>query len=87
MLRIATLIRADRETVLELQGRLAGPWVELLARECQRHGPGAGPLELDLEQVEYVDRPGRQLLQELERAGVTLKGLAPMIRDSLEEET
>ena len=87
MLRIVSTIRADRATVLELQGQIAGPWVALLAEECRRHDHGAGPLELDLDQVEYVDPSGRQLLQQLAKAGVTLKALAPMIRDSLEEES
>lgn len=75
MLRISAR-QHDSTTVLELQGRLAGPWVAELARVWSERSPG-GPQDtvvVDLADVTYVDEQGQDLLIALCRAGATLTG-------------
>lgn len=56
-----------------LCGRLAGPWVNEL-RSCWRQARDQAPHArafLDLNDVTYIDAPGRELLREMQRAGAT----------------
>ena len=75
MLRITT--RHDRSTVvLQLEGRLRGPWVEEL-RECwrrTREAAGRARIRLELVDVPVVDAAGEALLGQMHRAGVELLG-------------
>lgn len=68
MLRITT---HDTDTCLtmQLEGRLAGPWVAVL-RTCwerQLARPGGQPIRIDLRAVTFVDAAGRAMLKEMTR--------------------
>ncbi len=56
MLKITTLLNAE-STVLRLEGRLAGPWVQELERcwDSTVGTPTHSPLSVDLSAVTYVD--------------------------------
>lgn len=73
MLKI-TVHTENHSTTLQLEGRLAGPWVEELERswtsivkERDKH-----PLRVDLSSVTYVDQKGKNLLKRLHREGAGL---------------
>ena len=73
MLKITTLMNAE-STVLRLEGRLAGPWVQELER-CWDSTLGTTanhPLSVDLSAVAYVDSDGKDLLKKIHRQGAKL---------------
>jgi anti-anti-sigma regulatory factor len=73
MLKITTLLNAE-STVLRLEGRLAGPWVQELERcwDSTVGTPTHLPLSVDLSAVTYVDSDGKDLLKKLHRLGAKL---------------
>lgn len=73
MLKITTLLNAD-STVLRLEGRLAGPWVQELER-CWDSTVGTSTrdlLSVDLSGVTYVDSEGKDLLKKIHQQGAKL---------------
>jgi len=73
MLKITTLMKAD-STVLRLEGRLAGPWVQELERcwDVTVGMPTNHPLSVDLSSVTYVDSDGKDLLKRIHQQGAKL---------------
>src|SRR5437899_9749318 len=70
MLRITTEKRRGK-TVLNVEGRLAGPWVGAL-EQCWRELRGASPQEkfhVDLCGVSFIDAAGKVLLKGIHRQG------------------
>jgi hypothetical protein len=66
MLRITTH-ENGRFFTFQLEGKLAGPWVQVL-RDCWEHHtvpPGGAPVHVDLRAVTFVDDAGRALLAEM----------------------
>lgn len=73
MLKITTLTNAE-STVLRLEGRLAGPWVQELEL-CWDSTVGMTTnhsLSVDLSAVTYVDSVGKDLLKKIHRQGAKL---------------
>jgi ABC-type transporter Mla MlaB component len=72
---------------VELEGTLAGPWVDELRRYWQQLGiPNTqSSLLLDLKTVSFVDDAGQALLREMRERGVRLVGRGPMIRHLVEQ--
>jgi anti-anti-sigma regulatory factor len=73
MLKITTLTNAE-STVLRLEGRLAGPWVQELEL-CWGFTVGTTtnhPLSVDLSAVTYVDSDGKDLLKKIHQQGAKL---------------
>jgi anti-anti-sigma regulatory factor len=71
MLKITTGFDRERAT-LELEGWLAGPWVQEL-RDCWRRAKSADrKINVVLKQVTFIDDAGRQLLAEMHRQGAAL---------------
>ena len=68
MLRITKHEQNDRVS-LQLEGRLAGPWVAIVRESWDRLAveAGARTIELDLRAVTFVDADGKALLSELSR--------------------
>ena len=72
-------------TVLELEGRLAGPWVEELKR-CWRHSTNGGkPIRIVLKEVSFIDAEGKEILAEMHHEGVELAAEGCMIKAMVEE--
>jgi anti-anti-sigma regulatory factor len=86
MMKIQTKER-DGETVLEIEGRLAGAfvpelescWQAALRREPKRN------ISVDLKNVTCVDRAGRRLLEAMYSSGVRFRRAGLGIQDILEE--
>jgi anti-anti-sigma factor len=89
MLRI-TLHETDNALVIQLEGRIAGPWVEELSRTWQEtysQLPSA-QLVLDLCNVTYADSNGIKLLKEIyNQSGARLFGKTPWTQYLVEEAT
>ena len=86
MLRLRTLSRPD-ETLLVLEGRLSGPWVDELAR-CWaklRDEKHAGPIRVDLDGVTFISAAGKALLARLHQDGARLTARACMTSAIIEE--
>ena len=74
-------------TTFELDGRLAGPWVELL-KECWRKTAGGnGPVRVLLCDVTFVDEQGKSLLADMYRHGAELEADGCMTKALVEEIT
>ena len=84
MLKITTEIE-DTRTILELEGRLAGPWVQEL-RDCwQRTRSDDRQIDVVLKQVTFIDGAGRQLLAEMHRQGAALAAEGCMTKAIVDE--
>jgi hypothetical protein len=88
MLRLRTFSRPE-ETLLLVEGRLTGPWVDELARcwatlRAEKH---AAPIRVDLEGVTFVSAAGKTLLARLHDDGALLIARACMTAAIIEEIT
>jgi hypothetical protein len=86
MLRITTET-ACLEHTLRLEGRLAGPWVDELARtwgelRAERYG---GSFRVDLDGVTFVSQSGKSLLRRIHREGARFVAFGFMARAIVEE--
>ena len=66
MLRI-TIHESAKGQTIQLEGKIAGPWVEEFNRTWHSLAPSLGSkrLHLDLRGVAWVDAKGRQLLRDI----------------------
>ena len=75
------------ETLLVVEGRLAGPWVDELARcwATLRDQKRGAPIRVDLEGVTFVSAAGKALLARLHGDGALLTARACMTSAIIEE--
>jgi ABC-type transporter Mla MlaB component len=87
MLRVTTR-RAEWGDIWELEGRLAGEWVNELER-CWKERPAqaGASLEVHLKAVSFIDVAGKQLLSEMHARGVGIRGCGCMTKAVVEEIT
>jgi anti-anti-sigma regulatory factor len=88
MLRI-TIHDGPGELRLNLEGRLAGPWVREL-EQCWRTALSAvrdRPVAVDLTEVDFVDCAGEQLLARMHERGAKLIAATPMTSQIVAEIT
>ena len=74
--------QAPKQLLLEVEGRLAGPWVEELERswEAERKRADYEELIVRLSNVTFIDETGRELLGKIFHAGARLEGNGCMVR-------
>ena len=66
MLRITRKVVGAGGPTLKLEGRLVGPWVDLLKEECEAFLKEAdGPITLEATEVGFASEAGLRLLLEL----------------------
>lgn len=83
VLKITTQTDVTR-TTFELDGKLAGPWVDLL-KECWRKtAGGSGPVRVLLCDVRFVDEQGKSLLADMYRHGAELEADGCMTKGIVE---
>ena len=75
MLKIS-VDKAQMDTSLYIEGRLAGPWVEELEKcwEREEARPGVRSISVMLGAVTFIDDAGKQLLARMFSAGAKLDG-------------
>ena len=73
--------------LLNLEGSVAGPWVEELRKAWLKSAKmtDGEPVTVDLGAVSFVDERGRDLLQRMRKEGVVLKGASSFLRCILED--
>ena len=86
MLRIVRVESEEGRVVLDLQGRIATEWVELLESECTDAILSGLRVTLDLTGVTFIGRSGLEALRRLRSAGVEIGSGSPLIADTLEQE-
>lgn len=86
MLRI-TIHNETPTTRLVVEGSLAGPWVEELAKSWLdvKAGHCRGPISLDLSGVGFIDDEGRRLLKRVFCEGAELQATGVMTKGIIEE--
>ncbi len=87
MLRITTE-QNDHSLSLKLEGRVEGPWVEVLRKtwtDAIGHDKGQ-KVSLDFGAVSFADSGGRQLLLTMQKKGVALTKLSGFMRECLERD-
>jgi anti-anti-sigma regulatory factor len=89
MLRITSRTGADGLTVIVLEGRLAGPWAEELARcwATLAAAQDARRVSVALDAVTFIDAAGRSVLRTMHENGAALTASGPMTRAIVEEIT
>jgi len=83
MLKISTKHdEAAKRLLLEVEGRLAGPWVQELERcwEVERSKLPADAILVRLCAVTFIDDEGKELLTRIVHAGAGLEGSGCMVR-------
>ena len=70
------------QLLLEIEGRLAGPWVEEVERswEAERKRTPSEGIIVRLSNVTYIDESGKELLSRIFQAGAKLEGGGCMVR-------
>ncbi|MGH7929711.1 MAG: hypothetical protein ACREQV_18165 [Candidatus Binatia bacterium] len=83
MLKITTKTEPTKAT-FELEGTLAGAWVDEL-EQCWREIPPGYAVKLSLEAVTFIDSNGKRLLARLHKSGAELKASGCMTRCIVQE--
>ena len=83
MLRITTKTEALK-TTFELEGKLAGAWVDELER-CWREIDPGHTVNVSLEAVTFIDDDGKKLLARLHQSGAELSASGCMNKCIVEE--
>jgi ABC-type transporter Mla MlaB component len=73
------------QDILELEGRLAGHWVQELKDFWQQHLSAKRQIRVLLQQVSYIDDAGKVLLAAMHRAGVYLEASGCMTKAVIAE--
>ena len=65
MLKITRVASTNDEITLRLDGSVAGPWIELLAKSAESALAEGLRLTLDLENISFIDCEGLALIKNL----------------------
>ena len=85
MLKISIIGDSDQAIQFQLEGNLAGPWVEELQRLSDEALSHQKAVSLDLKKVRFVDPRGVTLLRELARRQVSHVNCSPFVSQQLKE--
>jgi hypothetical protein len=85
MLKISQTTRSGC-VIIKLEGRLLGPWVDVVRIECDQVAQPFTRLYLDLSAVTFVDAPGTEFLRELIRRGAGIKDFSSFTKELLQPE-
>jgi anti-anti-sigma regulatory factor len=79
MLRITSVTVPENATVLKLEGKLLGPWVDELNVACRKADLENRPVILDLSSLSFVDSQGIAALHELRKRGYRFEGCSALV--------
>ena len=72
-------------TIFDLEGSLAGPWVDELEHCWRRAIADGGPIRVVLTTVTFIDAAGKKLLTDMHRHGTELVAHGCMTKAIVEE--
>ena len=86
MLKIS-IVERRKQRRLVVEGRLVAPWSDELKAACEQAGSGLGGRELviDLKNVTTIGQQGEDLLLELMKRGVRLRGCGVFTNEILKQ--
>ncbi len=84
MLMIKRIEVDDAMPTLKLEGKLQGPWVDVLRNVCEERSSASDRLRLDLAAVTFVDAAGLDYLKELLRGGISVVASSGFVAALLE---
>ncbi len=70
MLKITRVASSNQETTLQLDGRVAGQWIELLSESAESVLEEGLRLTLDLKNICFIDCEGLALIKSLMGRGI-----------------
>ena len=85
MLKISIISESDQAIQFQLEGNLAGPWVEELRSLSNEALSQQKTVSLDLKKVRFVDPHGVTLLHDLSRRQVSQVNCSPFVSQQLKE--
>ena len=85
MLKISIISDSDQAIQFQLEGNLAGPWVEELRSLSDEALSQQKTVSLDLEKVRFVDPHGVGLLRDLARRQGSQVNCSPFVSQQLKE--
>ena len=85
MLKISIISESDQAIQFQLEGNLAGPWVEELRSLSDEALSQQKTVSLDLKKVRFVDPHGVTLLHDLSRRQVSQVNCSPFVSQQLKE--
>ena len=83
MLKITQVDRGEQTIVLHLEGRLVGPWIDEIQRECDGCLCSERLVVLELSGITYADPEGAKILRQLRDKGTRLQGASGFIQELL----
>jgi anti-anti-sigma regulatory factor len=84
MVKISTVEGAGKVTTVRLEGRLVDVWVTEVRKYCHTVLSESQELILDLANVSFADRPGIELLRQLQAEDVRLVNCSPFLAGQIE---
>jgi len=85
MLRITEKWQENKAPSLVLEGRLVGPWVELLRVSCEQLAARVPQFTLDLAEVNFADAAGLTLLHQFQLQQITLGNCPAFLQEQLKQ--
>jgi ABC-type transporter Mla MlaB component len=85
MLRITEKWQEHEGPSLILEGRLVGPWVEVLRASCEQLVRRAPRFTLDLAEINFADAAGLALLYEYQLQQITLVNCPAFLQEQLRQ--
>jgi len=85
VLKISIISDSDQAIQFQLEGNLAGPWVEELRSLSDEALSHQKTVSLDLKKVRFVDPHGVTLLRDLARRQVSQVNCSPFVSQQLKE--
>ncbi|HZE68875.1 MAG TPA: hypothetical protein VE135_05020 [Pyrinomonadaceae bacterium] len=83
MLKITRVAQSDQEVTLQLDGRVAGQWMELLDESAESVLDEGLRLTLDLKNICFIDCEGLALIKSLMGRGVRQVNAPLFVADQL----
>ena len=83
MLRITPIESGKKQLVLQLEGRVSGPWVSELSDVCEKALSEGIALVLNLADVSFLDSAGVDLLKKYEHRGAELAQCSMFVKEQL----
>jgi len=84
MVKISTVEGTGKVRTVRLEGRLVDMWVTEVRKYCDTVLSERRELILDLTNVSFADRPGIELLQQLQAKNVRLVNCSPFLAGQIE---